>query len=120
MTRWIFITLIALVLAPVAHAREVPRTTLAYTTVPRQPAQTHPTCIHSIAEMPLNHLGLKLEYANIRTEIPRLSGRNDIRGVLIWFNDGRKLPFARLVALVKEATSRDIPVVLVEHPQRDR
>ena len=113
MTRWkLFITLFALALAPIAQAREVPRTILGIHDNPVT-AGVDESSLYSIAEMPLNHLGLKLEYANIRTETPRLTGRSDIRGVLIWFNDGRKLPLARLVSLVKEATSRSIPVVLV-------
>lgn len=113
MTPWKLISvLLALMLAPVAQAREVPRTILGIHDNPPAASQDA-SYLYSIAEMPLNHLGLKLEYANIRTDVPRLTGRNDIRGVLIWFNDGRKLPFARLVTLVKEATSRNIPVVLV-------
>jgi len=107
-----FILLFALTLAPFANAREIPRTVLGLHDSPPE-ASADASYLYSIAEMPLNHLGLKLEYANIRTQVPRLAGRTDIRGVLVWLNDGRKLPFSALVSLVREATSRDIPVVLV-------
>lgn len=99
-------------LASVAQAREVARTILGIHDSPPTAGQDE-SYLYAIAEMPLNHLGLKLEYANIRTDVPRISGRKDIRGVLIWFTDGRKLPFSRLISLVREATSQDIPVVLV-------
>ncbi|MEJ0009973.1 MAG: hypothetical protein WDN72_05315 [Alphaproteobacteria bacterium] len=37
--------------------------------------------------MPLNHLGLVLEYHDIRKGLPDLSDRPDVRGVLVWFRD---------------------------------
>lgn len=101
-----------LALAPEAMARDVPRVILGIHDSPKD-ARADASHLYSIAEMPLNHLGLKLEYANIRTQVPSLTRRSDIRGILIWLSDGRKLPFGNLVSLVREATSRDIPVVLV-------
>ncbi len=113
MKLWTLLLVIcAIALGPSAEAREVPRVILGIHDSPVN-AAADASYLYSIAEMPLNHLGLKLEYANIRNTAPRLKGRSDLRGVLIWLSDGRKLPFERLLALVKEATEQDIPVLLV-------
>jgi len=39
--------------------------------------------VHQFAEMPLNHLGLLVEYHDIRTGLPDAT-RTDVRGILIW------------------------------------
>jgi hypothetical protein len=44
--------------------------------------------LHTLAEMPLNHLGLNLEYYNIDEKLPDLDGRDDVRGIVSWFPDG--------------------------------
>src|ERR1700733_10391284 len=41
--------------------------------------------IHTVAEMPLNHLGLVLEYHDIHDPLPAIAQRKDVRGVLTWF-----------------------------------
>jgi len=41
--------------------------------------------IHLIAEMPLNHLGLTVEYHDIHEPLPDLAKRKDVRGVMTWF-----------------------------------
>src|ERR1700733_6388303 len=41
--------------------------------------------IHTVAEMPLNHLGLNVEYHDIHEPLPDLSKRKDVRGVITWF-----------------------------------
>lgn len=46
--------------------------------------------IHTMAEMPLNHLGLTLEYHDIHDPLPDIAEREDVRGVLVWlFADTR-------------------------------
>ncbi len=40
--------------------------------------------IHQAAEMPLNHLGLKLKYVDIHGELPDIGEDPDIAGVLVW------------------------------------
>src|ERR1700720_4394203 len=41
--------------------------------------------IHTVAEMPLNHLGLSVEYHDIHEPLPAIAQRKDVRGVLTWF-----------------------------------
>ena len=45
--------------------------------------------IHRFAEMPLNHLGLKVRYHDINDPMPLLSELEDVRGVLTWFHDDK-------------------------------
>jgi len=50
------------------------------------------TRIHQYAEMPLNHLGLKVEYYDILSGLPDISSREDVLGVLVWFPKYTVLP----------------------------
>ncbi|UCD11490.1 MAG: hypothetical protein JSU88_12745 [Nitrospinaceae bacterium] len=47
------------------------------------------TPIHRMAEMPLNHLGLKVRYHDIHQPMPDVAGMKGVRGVLTWFEDDR-------------------------------
>lgn len=104
--------LLAFVFAGAVHAAEVPRVIIGLHDAPLTAAQDA-NYLYDLAEMPLNHLGLVLEYHKLRQEVPKIGARKDVRGVLIWLTDGRKLPLKALTELVREATSRDIPVVLI-------
>ena len=95
-----------------ANADDVPRVIIGIHDSPPS-AAADANYLYSLAEMPLNHLGLRLEYNNIRTQVPSLSNRTDVRGILIWLTDGRKLPFKSLTALVQTAVRKKIPVVLM-------
>jgi len=47
------------------------------------------TNIHRFAEMPLNYLGLDIEYYDINKGLPEnIINRKDVRGVLTWFDSG--------------------------------
>ena len=46
---------------------------------------------HRFAEMPLNYLGLVLEYHRMSDGLPEIVNRKDVRGVLTWFNSGEKI-----------------------------
>ena len=96
----------------VSAAGEVPRVVLGLHDSPRN-AAADTTYLYNLAEMPLNHLGLKLEYHNLRLGVPSLGKRSDVRGLLIWLNDGRGLPLQRLTDLVREAVRQGVPVVFV-------
>lgn len=43
------------------------------------------TQIHQYAEMPLNHLGLRVEYYDICEELPEIASRPEVAGALVWF-----------------------------------
>jgi hypothetical protein len=47
--------------------------------------QLEETSVHQFAEMPLNHLGLKLDYYDIQLGLPNIEEREDIIGILTWF-----------------------------------
>jgi hypothetical protein len=40
--------------------------------------------IHVLAEMPLNHLGLTVEYYDVHKQLPDITKRKDVRGVITW------------------------------------
>lgn len=73
-----------------AQENAVPRTILAlydgdFERFPRM------TLLHKYAEMPLNHLGYRLEYHNIRLPLPDIIQRTDVAGIVTWFPDGMDL-----------------------------
>lgn len=47
------------------------------------------TLVHRLAEMPLNHLGLKVQYHDISQGLPEPAELEGIRGVFTWFRDDR-------------------------------
>lgn len=52
----------------------------------------HVTGLHRQAEMPLNHLGYRLEYHDIRSGLPNLQVRSDVIGVITWFASNELVP----------------------------
>jgi polysaccharide biosynthesis protein PelA len=73
-----------------AQETEIPRTILAIYSA-RLGEDQKWSQIHQFAEMPLNHLGLKLRYHNIEAGIPKISANDPIRGVITWFASGTRL-----------------------------
>ena len=68
----------------VGHAQaeeNVPRTIIAL----YSGGNIQDSYIHTVAEMPLNHLGLVVEYHDIHEPLPDIAQRKDVRGVLTWF-----------------------------------
>ncbi len=49
------------------------------------------TLVHSMAEMPLNHLGLTVEYHAINQPLPDLANRQDVRGIIAWFSPDARI-----------------------------
>jgi hypothetical protein len=49
-------------------------------------AETKFLPVHEIVEMPLNHLGLVVQYRDIRSGLPTANQMADVRGILTWFN----------------------------------
>lgn len=73
--------------------------------------------IHFMAEMPLNHLGLTVEYHNIDEGLPDIANRKDVRGILTWFQSGTvmKEPEAYL-KWATDAVKKGKRYVLIEGP----
>ena len=81
--------LVFALLAPLsAYAAEKlePRVIIGlYDSSEKEAGKTHQTRLHRMAELPLNHLGLTLEYHDIQKPLPNLRNRPDVRGVISWF-----------------------------------
>jgi len=69
--------------APAAAEEIIPRTVIALYDSRGDGIPT--SYIHTMAEMPLNHLGLTVEYHDIHDPLPDIAKRSDVRGVLTWF-----------------------------------
>ena len=68
----------------------------------------HSTMIHQVVEMPLNHLGLRVTYMDLRKTLPDVTAAANYRGVLLWLKSGTNPPRAALewVANVADAGAR--------------
>lgn len=90
----------------------VPRKILALVDL-REESVVRLTRLHSMAEMPLNHLGLDVEYWNAADGLPDLRGRRDLRGIITWFAGD---PFDRprdYVDWLSSAMDRGLKVVVL-------
>jgi hypothetical protein len=67
-----------------ADPTPLPRTIIALYDSKRFP-KVHNTLLYLFAEMPLNHLGFRLEYHDIRMALPAVQHRPDVVGVITWF-----------------------------------
>ncbi|MFA6915102.1 MAG: hypothetical protein WC222_01780 [Parachlamydiales bacterium] len=65
-------------------SKEIPRTVLALYDSQFQDRLIFLN-IHQMAEMPLNHLGLRVEYVDIHKGLPDIAERSDVIGILTWF-----------------------------------
>ncbi len=63
----------------------------------------------------LTYLGLMTERADARAALPALGGRSDIRGVLIWLDDGDVADPSGFTSWVQSAVANGIPVILMGH-----
>ncbi|MFT6836096.1 MAG: hypothetical protein ACJA0H_002141, partial [Francisellaceae bacterium] len=48
--------------------------------------------VSTAAEMPLNYLGLKVQYHDIKDPLPDIKGNPNIRGILTWFDEDSATP----------------------------
>ena len=71
-----------------ASQSAVPRTILALYDSKDSP-DIRTTRLHRFAEMPLNHLGLKLKFFDIQKGLPSSKNMQDVRGVITWFESDR-------------------------------
>ncbi len=94
---------------------EVPRTIIALYDS-RSNEQPFNTKIHQLAEMPLNHLGLKLRYHDIHEALPASDSLLGLRGILLWLpSSGVPHPNALLHWLIKQAEDGRKIVVMGSH-----
>ncbi len=91
MLKRILIFLCLTLLASPGFAEAIPRTIVALYDS-KEFASPQQTVIHRFAEMPLNHLGLTVEYHDIRKTLPELKDRADVRGVITWFRSDHPAP----------------------------
>ncbi len=75
------------------------------------------TPVHQFAEMPLNHLGARLEYYDIRKGLPDIVQREEVIGVIVWFSKYTVVPDAEgYVAWVASLTAGGKKFVLLGPP----
>jgi hypothetical protein len=97
-----------------AEEKLIPRTVIAV----YDPAQTklELTAAHRMAEMPLNHLGIQLEYHDVN-KLPDLSNRADVRGILSWFPPGTRMKDPKgYLAWASAAMDAGKRYVIMENP----
>ncbi len=71
-----------------ADSAEIPRTIIALYAKDENTPKLQFSNIHKLLELPLNHLGLTVEYHNIDKGFPDIFNRKDVRGIITWFNEG--------------------------------
>lgn len=89
----------------------VPRTIIALYDS-NQYASAKLSKIHLIAEMPLNHLGYRVEHYDINKTLPNIANRNDVVGVITWFSNGVDEPL-KLLSWLNEAVDNDKKIVIM-------
>ncbi len=108
-----FIWLAAALSAVASEPRPLARTILALYDGERYP-DVRATLIHRLAEMPLNHLGLKVRYHDIHAPLPAAASLDDVRGVLTWFEDDKTANPEALVNWAETVVERGIRWVIVD------
>jgi len=72
------------------------------------------TWLHLHAEMPLNHIGLELEYVDASKPLPDLRSLEGVRGVVSWFSSPKALKDPRAVCRwLESAMKSGLKVVLL-------
>ncbi|MBI3969545.1 MAG: hypothetical protein HY329_28205 [Chloroflexi bacterium] len=112
LTLWsvLAIGLLLLPLAPrpaAAQTRETPRLVLALYDSSELPKTeflpTRNNLIHSLAEMPLNYLGLRLRYLDVNTDpLPDAAEMRNYLGVISWFQDDQLKNASQYLGWVRE------------------
>ena len=90
----------------------VPRTILALYDSKAEPKIRYSNA-HQFAALPLNHLGLVVEYQDIRKPLPDLSTRSDLRGLLIWVSVNAPPDPARFWRWLDGALDRGLKVAMM-------
>ncbi len=106
------LALIALVIGTVpALAQQLPRTIVAlYDGRATSPAASD---VHLTLEMPLNWLGMRVRYADIRDTLPEIAADPEIRGILLLWQGERLAEPAALVGWIERARAAGKRLVLI-------
>jgi len=104
-------------LTPLAHAADpLPRTIIAFYSKAYDKSLRE-SLTHQMAEMPLNHLGLNVEYHEFEKGLPNLTNRKDVRGILVWFNEDMRMADPNAYFdWVEEAVNQGISFVMMGYP----
>jgi polysaccharide biosynthesis protein PelA len=99
----IFITFILLGEKSYSY-NEVHRTILALYNSDYAKINNHP--IHKYLEMPLNHLGLSVEYWDIKNGFPNIDDYKSLRGVISWFFEDKMKDPAKYLAWASQVIDK--------------
>lgn len=117
--RALFCLLFIALFCPCFSQTEVPRVVICPYDHKKTPDTFFTNC-HNFAEMPLNHLGLKVEYVDFNQPLPNIADRQDVIGVLSWLHDEAKVPNPQeYVQWIIEAVDRGKKFVLIGNPGFD-
>ncbi|QCG89530.1 hypothetical protein [Azospirillum sp. TSH100] len=100
---------------PATAQQTVPRTILALVDL-REERTIRLSRIHTMAEMPLNHLGLSVVYWNVADGLPDLSRYPDLRGVVTWFAGEPFADVGAYVGWVARAIDRGVRFAVLGQP----
>ena len=106
--------LLAAALVPAA-AEPVDRTILALYDG-SDGSRVRETLIHQFAEMPLNHLGMRVRYHDVSTGLPEGKALAGVRGVLTWFRDDRISRPGAYMAWAERVMERGVRLVVMGNP----
>ncbi|MBK1838346.1 hypothetical protein JHL17_13060 [Azospirillum sp. YIM B02556] len=93
----------------------VPRTILALVDL-REESTIRLSRIHTMVELPLNHLGLSVVYWNVADGLPDLSRYPDLRGVVTWFAGEPFADVGAYVAWTARAMDRGVRFAVMGQP----
>ncbi len=104
-------------LPTLAHAQEgkpIPRVLLALYNGEEE-SSPRATQVHRFLEMPANHLGFDVRYADVQNPLPVLG--DEVRGIVVWFNSGSEVPDAKAyLEWLTSALAQGKKLVVVENP----
>ncbi len=117
MTRALALLLVVLLLLAPGQSRAdpAPRTILALWDS-REEERIRLTRIHTMAEMPLNHLGLDVVYHDVAQGLPAIGGLAGLRGIVTWFKGDPFDDPAGYMAWAGDAIDRGVRFVVMGQP----
>lgn len=118
MKKYLLITLLALLLPNIAHAEKINRNILAVldTSEIKEDYDDH---IHMFAEMPLNHLGYKLDYVDVTKRLPSDEEMKKYHGIISWFTDNQLHGAENYARWLTHQLRNGIKLVIMNEPGFD-